>query len=178
MIVVALIGLANNMWCRWFSDSVLYMFDRVETGNIDLTLSSRQSVMKLIPTYDGYDEWYSTGQSYRDTEDDSKKKRFFAIHLHKFIVQTINLTPKLGWSISFPANIYSPALHGKTTRDYMPRWTGGVQTFLWIKDDEEWHYMPWKSFINRFYSASAKRNKTFYSSLPNNKYHFLFCGIE
>ena len=26
--------------------------------------------------YDGYDEWYSTGQSYRDTEDDSKKKIF------------------------------------------------------------------------------------------------------
>ena len=28
--------------------------------------------------------------------------------------------------------------------------------------------------MNRFYSASAKRNKTFYSSLPNKKYHFYF----
>ena len=34
--------------------------------------------------------------------------------------------------------------------------------------------MPWKSFINRFYSASAKRNNTFYSLLPNNKYPFYF----
>ena len=31
-----------------------------------------------------------------------------------------------------------------------------------------------KSFINRFYSVSAKRNKTFYSLLPNKKYRFYF----
>lgn len=31
-----------------------------------------------------------------------------------------------------------------------------------------------ESFINRFYSASAKRNKTFYSLLPNKKYRFYF----
>lgn len=50
------------------------IFNGVETTNIELTLSSRQAKLDLIPTYDAYYEWHSTEQSYWDTEDYSKNK--------------------------------------------------------------------------------------------------------
>ena len=50
------------------------IFDKVKTTNIELTLSTRQAKLGLIPTYDAYFEWYSTGQSYWDSEDYSKNK--------------------------------------------------------------------------------------------------------
>ena len=50
------------------------IFDKVNTTNIQLTLSTRQAKLALIPTYDAYYEWYSTGQSYWDSEDYSKNK--------------------------------------------------------------------------------------------------------
>ena len=50
------------------------IFDKVKTTNIELTLSTRQAKLGLIPTYDANCEWYSTGQSYWDSEDYSKNK--------------------------------------------------------------------------------------------------------
>ena len=50
------------------------IFNGVETTNIELTLSTRQAKLDLIPTYDANYEWYSTGQSYWDSEDYSKNK--------------------------------------------------------------------------------------------------------
>lgn len=50
------------------------IFDKVKTTNIELTLSTRQAKLGLIPTYDANFEWYSTGQSYWDSEDYSKNK--------------------------------------------------------------------------------------------------------
>ena len=50
------------------------IFDKVKTTNIELTLSTRQAKLGLIPTYDANYEWYSTGQSYWDSEDYSKNK--------------------------------------------------------------------------------------------------------
>ena len=50
------------------------IFDKVNTTNIQLTLSTRQAKLGLIPTYDANYEWYSTGQSYWDSEDYSKNK--------------------------------------------------------------------------------------------------------
>ena len=50
------------------------IFDKVNTTNIQLTLSTRQAKLGLIPTYDANYEWYSIGQSYWDSEDYSKNK--------------------------------------------------------------------------------------------------------
>ena len=50
------------------------IFDKVTTTKIELTLSTRQAKLGLIPTYDANYEWYSTGQSYWDSEDYSKNK--------------------------------------------------------------------------------------------------------
>ena len=73
-------------------------------------------------------------------------------------------------------NRYGTVLHlmgnGKGLYATMKRWR--IDPWLWIKDDEEWHYTPWKSFINRFYSVSSKRNKAFYSLSPNKKCCFYF----
>ena len=50
------------------------IFDKVKTTNIELTLSTRQAKLGLIPTYDANFEWYSTGQSYWDSEDYTNNK--------------------------------------------------------------------------------------------------------
>ena len=50
------------------------IFNGIETTNIELTLSTRQAKLDLIPTYDAYYEWNSTEQSYWDSEDYSKNK--------------------------------------------------------------------------------------------------------
>lgn len=50
------------------------IFDKVNTTNIQLTLSTRQTKLGLIPTYDANYEWYSTGRSYWDSEDYTNKK--------------------------------------------------------------------------------------------------------
>ena len=50
------------------------IFDKVNTTNIQLTLSTRQAKLGLVHTYDANFEWYPTGQSYWDSEDYSKNK--------------------------------------------------------------------------------------------------------
>lgn len=50
------------------------IFDKVNTTKIQLTLSTRQAKLGLIPTYDANYEWYSTGRSYWDSEDYTNKK--------------------------------------------------------------------------------------------------------
>lgn len=50
------------------------IFDKVNTTNIQLTLSTRQAKLGLIATYEANFEWYPTGQSYWDSEDYSKNK--------------------------------------------------------------------------------------------------------
>ena len=58
-----------------FSDDDLGgIFDKVDTTNIQLTLSTRQAKLGLVPTYEAKYEWYPTGQSYWDSEDYSKNK--------------------------------------------------------------------------------------------------------
>ena len=50
------------------------IFDKVETADIELSLSARQTKLDLIPTYDANYEWSSTGQSYWDSEDYTNNK--------------------------------------------------------------------------------------------------------
>ena len=50
------------------------IFDKVNTTNIQLTLSTRQAKLGLVHTYEANYEWYPTGQSYWDSEDYSKNK--------------------------------------------------------------------------------------------------------
>ena len=50
------------------------IFKNCKTESIDLTLSSRQSMMKLLPTEEGTYKWCSTGQSYWDSKDYTDKK--------------------------------------------------------------------------------------------------------
>lgn len=58
-----------------FSDDDLEgIFDKVNTTNIQLTLSTRQAKLGLVHTYEATYEWYPTGQSYWDSEDYSKNK--------------------------------------------------------------------------------------------------------
>lgn len=58
-----------------FSDDDLGgIFDKVNTTNIQLTLSTRQAKLGLVHTYEATYEWYPTGQSYWDSEDYSKNK--------------------------------------------------------------------------------------------------------
>ena len=50
------------------------IFKNCKTEIIDLTLSSRQSMMQLLTTAEATYEWCSTRQSYWDTEDYTNKK--------------------------------------------------------------------------------------------------------
>ena len=50
------------------------IFDMCNTTFVDLTLSSRQSMMQLLPTEEATYEWVPTGQSYWNTEDHRNKK--------------------------------------------------------------------------------------------------------
>ena len=50
------------------------IFKNCKTESIDLTLSSRQSMMKLLSTEEGTYKWCSTGQSYWDSKDYTNKK--------------------------------------------------------------------------------------------------------
>ena len=50
------------------------IFESCQTGFIDLTLSSRQSMMQLLSTEDATYKWVPTGQSYWDTEDYANTK--------------------------------------------------------------------------------------------------------
>lgn len=50
------------------------IFDKVNTTNIQLTLSTRQAKLSLTPTEEAYYEWYPTGQSYWDSEDYTNNK--------------------------------------------------------------------------------------------------------
>ena len=50
------------------------IFDKVETANIELSLSTRQAKLYLTPTYDAIYEWCSAGQSYWDSEDYTNNK--------------------------------------------------------------------------------------------------------
>lgn len=61
------------------------IFESCQTTFIDLTLSSRQSMMQLRRTEEATYEWVPAGESYWDTVDYTTKS-FLAIHLHKFIV--------------------------------------------------------------------------------------------
>ena len=50
------------------------IFKSCQTAFIDLTLSSRQSMMQLRPTEEVTYEWVSAGESYWDTEDYANTK--------------------------------------------------------------------------------------------------------
>lgn len=50
------------------------IFDKVNTTNIQLTLSTRQAKLGLVHTYDANYEWVPAGGSYWDTEDYTNKK--------------------------------------------------------------------------------------------------------
>ena len=50
------------------------IFDKVNTTNIQLTLSTRQAKLSLTHTEEAYYEWYPTGQSYWDSEDYTNNK--------------------------------------------------------------------------------------------------------
>ena len=65
------------------------IFDKVNTTNIQLTLSTRQTKLGLIPTYDANFEWYSTGKS-SGIQKTTLTTKFLAINLDKSFVQTIN----------------------------------------------------------------------------------------
>ena len=50
------------------------IFESCQTGFIDLTLSSRQSMMKRVSTEEATYEWVPAGESYWDTEDYANTK--------------------------------------------------------------------------------------------------------
>lgn len=50
------------------------IFKNCQTESIDLTLSSRQSMMQLLPTEEATFKWCSTGQSYWDSKDYTNNK--------------------------------------------------------------------------------------------------------
>lgn len=60
------------------------IFDWCQTDFIDLTLSSRQSMMRLRPTEEATYEWVPAGESYWDTED-YKRTTFLLYTFHKII---------------------------------------------------------------------------------------------
>lgn len=73
--------LLRSVWFGALSSVMSYsddglggIFDKVNTTNIQLTLSTRQAKLGLVPTYEAKYEWYPTGQSYWDSEDYSKNK--------------------------------------------------------------------------------------------------------
>ena len=70
-------------WVRFGALSSVGQFDRdgrdgifknCQTESIDLTLSSRQSMMQLLPTEEATFKWCSTGQSYWDSKDYTNNK--------------------------------------------------------------------------------------------------------
>ena len=60
------------------------IFDWCQTDFIDLTLSSRQSMMRLRHTKEATYEWVPAGESYWDTEDYARTK-FLGYTFHKII---------------------------------------------------------------------------------------------
>lgn len=60
------------------------IFDWCQTDFIDLTLSSRQSMMRLRSTEEATYEWVPAGESYWDTED-YKRTTFLLYTFHKII---------------------------------------------------------------------------------------------
>ena len=73
--------LLRSVWFGALSSVMSYsddglggIFDKVNTTNIQLTLSTRQAKLGLVHTYEATYEWYPTGQSYWDSEDYSKNK--------------------------------------------------------------------------------------------------------
>lgn len=60
------------------------IFDWCQTTFIDLTLSSRQSMMQLRNTAEATCEWVPAGESYWDTED-YERKEFLGYTFHKII---------------------------------------------------------------------------------------------
>ena len=60
------------------------IFDWCQTDFIDLTLSSRQSMMRLRPTEEATYEWVPAGESYWDTEDYARSK-FLGYTFNKII---------------------------------------------------------------------------------------------
>ncbi len=73
--------LLRSVWFGALSSVMSYsddglggIFDKVNTTNIQLTLSTRQAKLGLVPTYEAKYAWYPTGQSYWDSEDYSKNK--------------------------------------------------------------------------------------------------------
>ena len=60
------------------------IFDWCQTNFIDLTLSSRQSMMQLRNTAEATCEWVPAGESYWDTEDYARTK-FLGYTFHKII---------------------------------------------------------------------------------------------
>ena len=60
------------------------IFDWCQTGSIDLTLSSRQSMMQLRNTAEATCEWVPAGESYWDTED-YKRSKFLGYTFNKII---------------------------------------------------------------------------------------------
>ena len=60
------------------------IFDWCQTTFIDLTLSSRQSMMQLRNTAEATCEWVLAGESYWDTED-YERKEFLGYTFHKII---------------------------------------------------------------------------------------------
>ena len=67
-----------------YEDGIGGIFDWCQTDFIDLTLSSRQSMMRLRPTEEATYEWVPAGESYWDTEDYARTK-FLGYTFHKII---------------------------------------------------------------------------------------------
>ena len=60
------------------------IFEWCQTDFIDLTLSSRQSMMQLVSTEEATYKWVPAGLSYWDTED-YKRTTFLLYTFHKII---------------------------------------------------------------------------------------------
>ena len=67
-----------------YEDGIGGIFDWCQTDFIDLTLSSRQSMMQLRPTEEATYEWVPAGESYWDTEDYARSK-FLGYTFNKII---------------------------------------------------------------------------------------------
>ena len=67
-----------------YEDGTGGIFDWCQTGFIDLTLSSRQSMMLLRHTEEATYEWVPVGESYWGTED-YERKEFLGYTFHKII---------------------------------------------------------------------------------------------
>lgn len=67
-----------------YEDGIGGIFESCQTTFINLTLSSRQSMMQLRTTAEATYEWYPTGQSYWDS-DDYARKEFLGYTFNKII---------------------------------------------------------------------------------------------